>query len=495
MMSQRYRVEKAIDPAIGRRMLSTCWLLAGLGIATLQMLLLAQAWSVSQRAFVPACMASAWVLGALLGMRLRADTRLWGSSLVLCALLWLGGSRLVSWQMIQTLLPLAVANLFALAALALLLGTISTAWLSQRRLWSPANERVMLARALVGITAGLFVVWVLPAWAGLVGLACVIPLLAFDFWSASRTPQPGETGVVDAWVGRYWRAEQRPLRLHTASVPRNWWWSYLVGRARESKGYVLLTLVASSTAVILGAVWGAVPTAFAAGLLETHELGKLGWLLGGQIAAFVIGVRWFSAARGVVGFPDRLLTPSWQSRGLSLGLLMPVVMGGSLVTLGLPFLQAPWWLALSLASYTLAGAVWGILLPRLRPSLGTVILAQRYLLLGKGMGLPDTRQLAYGCAQEEHVTRLLSTTEGMLIAVITPVVGWLIDLLASVDATLITVGTCVVLVLACSLFAFGLLRRRQHVRFQLYRTPMAYRYAPATYRASARGIPGVLLTR
>ena len=77
-MSQRYRVEKAIDQAIGRRILSTCWLFAGLGCSILQMLLLAQAWSLNQQAFVPACMASAWVLGAVLGMRLRADARLLG---------------------------------------------------------------------------------------------------------------------------------------------------------------------------------------------------------------------------------------------------------------------------------------------------------------------------------------------------------------------------------------------------------------------------------
>ena len=43
IMNQRYRVEKAIDQAIGRRILSTCWLLAGLGCSIIQMLLLAQA--------------------------------------------------------------------------------------------------------------------------------------------------------------------------------------------------------------------------------------------------------------------------------------------------------------------------------------------------------------------------------------------------------------------------------------------------------------------
>ncbi len=453
-MSQRDRVEKAIDQTIGRRMLSTCWLLAGLGSSVFQMLLLAQAWSLSQQAFVPACMASAWVLGALFGMRVRIDARLGGSCLVCCVLLWL-----VSWQV--TLLPITVVHLCTLAALALLLGAISTAWLSQRRLWSPAGERVTLARALVGTTAGLFVVWVLPAWAGLLGLACVMPLLAFDVRFASRAPQPEETGVVEAWIGRYWQPDLRPLRLRTASLPQNWWWSYLVERARESKGYVLLTLLASSAAVILGGVWGAVPTAFAGGMRETHELDKLGWLLGGQIIALVVGNCWFRASRGVVGFPDRLLPPSWQSRALSLALSMLVVMGCSLVTLGLPFLQAPWCLAVSLASYTLAAAIWGMLLPRLRPSVGTLVFAQRHLLLRQGMGLPDRLQLAHGRAQEERVTRLLATAEGVLIVVFTPVVGLLIDFYGSFDRVLVIVGQCFLLGLTL-LALISVLRSLKH---------------------------------
>jgi hypothetical protein len=468
-MSQRYRIEKAIDQAIGRRILSTCWLCAGLGISIFQMLLLAQAWSLSLQAFVPACMASAWVLGALLGMRLRADARLWGSSLVLCTLLWLEGSRCISWQITTVLLPSVLWHLCTLLALAFLLGTISTAWLSQRRLWSPAGEQVTLARALVGTTAGLFVVWVLPAWAGLLGLTCVMPLLVFDLRFARRAPQPEETGVVEAWVGRYWRPDLRPLRLSTASLPRNWWWSYLVERARESKGYGLLTLLASSAAVILGGVWGAVPTAFAGGMLETYELDKLGWLLGGQIIALVIGVCWFRASRGVVGFPERLLPPSWQSRAHSFSLLTLVVMGGSLVMLGLSFLQAPWWLAISLASYTLAAAVWGILLPRLRPSVGTLVLAQRHLLLGRGMGQTDTLQLAHGRAQEERVTRLLVTTEGLLIAVFTPVVGWLIDFYGSFDRVLVIVGQCFLLGLTLLALIWVVRSLKQPQRSQLAR--------------------------
>ena len=341
------------------------------------------------------------------------------------------------------------------------------AWLAQWRLWSPAGERVTLTRALVGTTAGLFVVWVLPTWAGLLGLTCVMPLLAFDVRFARRAPQPEEPGVVEAWVVRYWRPDLRPLRLSTATLPRNWWWSYLVERARESKGYVLLTLLASSVAVILGGIWGAVPTAFAGGMLETHELDKLGWLLAGQIIALVIGIFWFRASRGVVGFPERLLPSSWQSRARSFSLLTLVVMGSSLVMLGLPFLQAPWWLAVSLASYTLAAAVWGILLPRLRPSVGTQVFAQRHLLPGRGMGQTDTLHLAHGRAQEERVTRLLMTAEGLLIAVFTPLVGWLIDFYGSFDRVLVIVGQCFLLrlTLLALIWVLRSLKQPQHWQF------------------------------
>jgi hypothetical protein len=474
-MYQQYRVEKAIDQTIGRRILSTCWLLAGLGCALLQMLLLAQAWSLSKQALVPACMASVWVLGAVLGLRLRADARLWGSCLVLGALLWLGSTRLVSWQM--TLLPVAVVNLCALTTLAFLLGMISTAWLSQRRLWSPAGERVTLARVLVGTTVGLVVVWVLPARAGLLGLLGVLPLLAFDVRFASRAPQAGETGVVEAWISRYWQAESQQLRLSTTILPRNWWWSYLVERGQELKGYLLLTGLSSSAAVILGGVWIAVPTAFAGWMLQTHELDKLGWLLIGQIIALVIGVFWFRASRGVVGFPDRLLPPSGRARAWSLALAMVVVMGGSLVTLGLPFLQAPWWLAVSLASYTLGALVWGILLPRLSPGAGALVSAQRHLLLEQGRSLPDALQVRYSRAQEERVTLLLRTTEGVLIVCFAPVIGWLIDAYGSVDRVLVIIGLC---------FLLGLTLLALVSVLRSLKQPQRSQFARSTFQGRAR---------
>ena len=203
------------------------------------------------------------------------------------------------------------------------------------------------------------------------------------------------------------------------------------------------------------------PTAFAASLLETHALDKLGWLLTGQFIALVIGACLLRAARGVIGFPGRLLPSSWHVRSHTLALIMLVIMGGSFVALGLPFLQDPWWLAASLASYTLAAAIWGMLLPRLRPSIDTLALAQRHLLLGQRRSLPDMLHMRYERAQEERATRFLVTAEGLLVVCFTPVVGWLIDVYGSFDRVLVLVGLCFLLGLTL-LALFSVLRSLKH---------------------------------
>ena len=447
-MKRTHVTQHMIDAAIGSRIFTGCWFWAGLGTSILQMLLLKQAWLVSRQALLPACMASAWMIGSLVGSRLRVTARLWGGCLIACTLVFLLGPQLVSWRIAHV--STALLNDGALISIALLLGAISTAWLMQPRSWPAVGERTALARGLIGITVGLFMVWVLPTWAGQIALICLIPLMAVDCRPNGRSPLPAIGSVVENWVSRYWTREQWQLQLDGSALPRTWWWSYLVERARYSRGYVQLTLLASSCAVILGAVWGAVPTPFAAGLAGTHELGKLGWLLGGQIAALAISACSLLAARNVIGFPDRLVPTSWHARAYSLALSMLVILAGSLVTLGLPFLQAPWWLALSLASYTLAGAIWGLLLPRLRPSVITLVFAQRNLFLRTAGNLPDTLQLAHERAQEARLMRNVLTTEGILIALLTPVLGLLIDLYGSADRVLVLVGLCFLLVLTLS---------------------------------------------
>jgi hypothetical protein len=142
-------------------------------------------------------------------------------------------------------------------------------------------------------------------------------------------------------------------------------------------------------------------------------------------------------------------------------------MAMSLVALGLPFLQDPWWLALSLASYTLTDAIWSLLLPGLRPALGTKVVKQRHLLPGQSKGWPGTMQLAYERACEARAGLLLATIEGLLIAATTLAIGWMIDWRGSVDEVLIMVGLVFLLSLACVLGGHALIvfaRRPSQVR-------------------------------
>src|SRR5450759_1326312 len=69
IMRRTHITEQTIVPVLGRRIYTMCWYCAGLGVSILQMLLLAQAWSVNRLAIAPACMVSAWVLGSLVGSR------------------------------------------------------------------------------------------------------------------------------------------------------------------------------------------------------------------------------------------------------------------------------------------------------------------------------------------------------------------------------------------------------------------------------------------
>jgi hypothetical protein len=78
-MKRTHLTQHTIDPVIGSRIFTWCAFCAGLGVSILQMLLLEQAWLVSRQALVPACMASAWVIGSLLGMRLRATPQYAGA--------------------------------------------------------------------------------------------------------------------------------------------------------------------------------------------------------------------------------------------------------------------------------------------------------------------------------------------------------------------------------------------------------------------------------
>src|SRR5260370_36457833 len=84
------------DTAIRGRILNGCWLLATAGISIAQVLLLSQAWRQDQHAAPTACVASAWLIGALLGgvgksaLRRRSapPAIVWGAGLLCSAVGW-----------------------------------------------------------------------------------------------------------------------------------------------------------------------------------------------------------------------------------------------------------------------------------------------------------------------------------------------------------------------------------------------------------------------
>jgi hypothetical protein len=471
-MKHTSTIQRTLDLVIGRRLFTTCWLSASLGVSIIQMRLLAQAWLVLPHALAPACLMSAWILGSLFGMRVPGAPRVWGSSALGCILLWLVGPSLVPWHLSLGMVSPALVSMAALVTLAVFLGASSTAWLTQQRSWPSVGERLALARSLVGLTIGLVVAWMLPAVAGLIALTCCLPLLALDSFLSGCAPLPRSGSVAASWIGRYWTADRWQLQLDQRTRPWHWWWSCLRERSQDSQGYLPLSLIASGVTVILGGVWGAVPTPFAASLGATHTLDKLAWLLGGQLVILVLGTGMLCAARNVIGFPGRLVPLPVRSRVRTLALFMPLAMAGGLVALGLPFLQTPWWLAVSLAEYTLAGAVWGILLPRLRPPFAVAVAAQRHLSLGQNARLLASLQLAHTGACEACVNRLFATVEGVLIALFAPLLGWLIDESRSVDTILVMVGLVFALALACSLLALGAHWKRP-VRMQRTTTRLA----------------------
>ena len=294
---------RAMDLTRGGRVFNACWLSGGCGLSIFQMLLLAQAWRESGQAKVPALLASAWTLGSLVDARCSAPARLWGCGCLACALLWLGSPALVAWRLPQALgLQPVLVGMLALALLAVVLGACGTAWLAQPRAWPAAGEKTALVRSLVGLTAGLLVAWMLPASGGFIALACCLPLLVLDTFLSGRAPLAPPDGMVARWMDRYWSAARGSVQLERHGVlPR---WHGLSQRDAFPPAHRLpFILLASAVAVVLGSVWGAVPTPFASSLHASHSLDVLGFLLGGQLVALAVGTCCLLAVRGGDRFP------------------------------------------------------------------------------------------------------------------------------------------------------------------------------------------------
>lgn len=462
-MSYGSYAEQKIDAVVGARLFNISWLITNLGICALQMRLLAQAWQQSHLATWTACIACCWLLGSLLTARTGQEsrppfaTRLLGFGFAACALLWIRMPVMVAPRF--SLLSLNFATLIGageMMVIAILLGALSGAWLAQQRPWPRIDERATLGKGLCGTVVGLCLVWLLPAYAGAIGLLCLAPLLLLDCWPQAQCPLPTPGTLLDAWYDSNGEMNRRRIRLNRRDLPPGWWRRYLAQHGR-----LFLTLLGSSAAIVLGAVWYAVPTPFAADLAAIHAAATLGWLVIGQIVALLCGLACFNILRGVLGPPDRLIPRRWQSQARITAFGALALVAGALLALGWPSLQAPYSLTASIALYTLAAAAWGILLPRLKPTVNTIIMAQRHMLTHHITGpLVSKSQLAYEQAQEEYVTRTLATLEGLLTLLIAPAVGWCVDQVG-VDATLRGAGLCFLafIALACLIYGFTKITR------------------------------------
>ncbi len=456
------RSPHTLDSTLTGRFFASCWFSAAWGVAVFQAVLLAQAWSHFHHALPTACIASAWIGGNVMGLRIHDALRrvtfpkaplLWGACLCCTTGCWLLFTPWITSNAPAEQTMLSMSTLL-LGSVALLMGGTSTCWLLQRRPWPLIGEGPTLARGLICLTLGLWVAWTVPAWAPLLGSLLLLPLIGTDLYPAGRSPFPARGGLVDAFVERNGGDPScwLPLRLKRRRGTR-WWWLLYLARLR----YIPPTLLATCLAVGVGAVWYSVPTPFAAHLLRIHQVWALSWLVGGQLAALTLGAYIIGKSRGTIGAVDRLIPQEHQQRCWRLALLGLFLTAASLILLGMSFLQAPWSLAASLALYTLSGGTWSILFARLRPPLSTQAYALRHMLVGMGLNI-TSGQLSYERALEDQVTLALASWEGVLTASVAPFAGLLIDQ-TSFDDTLIFVGLALCLVFAAILLTLALPRR------------------------------------
>ncbi len=444
-----------LDTVMRGRMLTVFWLLAAAGISIAQMRLLAQAWHQNQHAAPTACVVSAWLIGALLGGIVNNALRrysalpaiVWGVAFLGSALAWRTWGSTADQSNPLPLMPGLAEETLLLMGMALLLGLLSALWLGQQRSWAAVGERAPLFRNAACPTFGLVIVWCYPNGCDLVGLACLLPLLALDLFTPSFTPRIPWSGMTGTLLAqRTDPARWLPLRLQCPVRMTGWWRGYLLHR-----GYTIHALLASGTAILLGGLWSALPTSFAGALAQTGELNKLVALLAGEVAALAVGTLLLNKSRNLIGISERLIPPPLQTLAWRLAWLSLVGLACGLVLLGLPLLQAPFWLGVSAWIYTLALTTWGMLLPRLRPSITTEVFAHHHLAFAQGRVM-RSGYLAYEQALENRANLVLSTGEGLMTAVCAPAVGLLIDHMAG-GRTLIFIGLALAWFLAAVLVA------------------------------------------
>jgi hypothetical protein len=497
MILSRMSRQGMLDLPQTRRLVGASWVAATLGVALLQMRLFAATWQQGhQSALIVALVSSAWICGAFIGTRLNTPSWLWGYALVGSMLAWWVVVPLLDWRRLPipaSAYPLyPLMTLAGLSVIALGLGWVCAAWLGQvRGGWIGVGERWVLCTSLVSVTVGLVIVWVTmdtPVISEALGLLLLFPLLILEAMPPWRRPLAMPGSLADGWQKRMQRNDATsvaPIRLHISAMPRNWWWRYLIARGRGG-----LTLYASCLAVMMASMWAVVPTAYAGSLAPLHELGKLPWLLAGQLCALLFGgiAQLHGSVRGVIGLPDRVLPTAWQQHTRWLASVPPLIMAVSLISLGYPTLQSPWQLGISLGCYTVGAMAWGVLLPRLRPTLASEVTAKRHTF----KQVEIARILPLRQAEEAFISRRILAIEVMLTILLTPFIGALIDRF-TVDGVLVRVGITMAACVGVATIA-SLVRRSQPERsFERWIGHLSYRTAWPTaelaYQSQAPALP------
>jgi hypothetical protein len=269
---------------------SVCWLLASLGVQSLQWRLLSSLWSISPHASLVAIGSLAWMLGANAPHRIGRPVR-WEAPLLLGAIF----GFLLDWRLpeLETLV------------LGMLLGLSGAGWLAQARPWS-AGHCVRLAERTWTLIMSLALVWLLPGRLfALLAFVCLAPLLFIDACQPARF---------------------QPVPVAPRPVP---------GVHRDALRVRLLGCLVEG---VQAALWNALLVPLAVEFERSRHLGWFLWLIAGAIAAWTL---WCLCERAL----SSTLRRTWMA-----SLAVAMVASG---LLAFALIESPLLLAASMAMFSL----------------------------------------------------------------------------------------------------------------------------------------------
>jgi hypothetical protein len=339
-------------------LMSICWLLASFGGSILQMWLLAHGWQLDHSASFCAALFALWIAGALVASHRHLFWMVLGGGGTL-SLFFASTSRSLALFSRGSLLSVPAQNGLLWGILALCCGASLQRWLGKARPgWQEISEHPRHFRQLCALTVGLAVVWWQPTapWSLLLAALLCLPLLALDLSCWSPLPVSAHVNLWRMHPGAV-SPVNWPLDLDDVDLSPGWMWVWL-----KSERQLALVLLAAGVNIVLVVVWGSLAVPFAAAVGPTSPL--LVFLALSQVVVLLLGrLLTETGLRGLIGKPFRPLPPGrrWIGKGLLLFVLLGMPCCLLLLGLGLPL---SWPVVLVFSAYTLCGACWSHLLPR-----------------------------------------------------------------------------------------------------------------------------------